>query len=69
MSADDKPIELPTDKVDSRRAARSAIIWLLIGLGIGLIMGYLLYALRNDTVQQQYEEHLLRYHNDPRPPA
>jgi hypothetical protein len=69
METDNPPGTLDSYEADLRRATRSAIIWLLIGLTIGLVSGYLLHALRNDDVEQRYNDHLMEEHSGKHKPV
>ncbi len=61
------PEILKQEKAGLQSEARMAGVWLLIGLIIGLIAGYLFFALRNDDMEQRYNDHLIEEHGGKHP--
>ena len=56
-------------KDEIQRSNRLAVVLLLIGFIIGLIAGYLFFALRNDDMEQKYNDHLIEEHSGQHKPT
>lgn len=69
MNTGDKYAYTEQERVALRIEARTAGFWLLVGFIMGLIAGYLFFALRNDDMEQKYHDHLIEEHAGKHKPA